>query len=113
MRMPMIAKIVQTAKQRVKAIVDIHNALAGWPADMDCVFLITDMASPGPDKVVPIHRWGLKTKSRWSGHACTKVRGLPDQRLCCGRPSLDTEFVASWPAKNKARTVPVAGSYCL
>jgi hypothetical protein len=58
MRMPMIAKIVQTAKQRVKAIVEIQSAFAGSLADMDCDFSMTDMASPRPDKVVPIHRCG-------------------------------------------------------
>ncbi|WP_167358496.1 hypothetical protein [Rhizobium aethiopicum] len=59
----MIAKIVQTAKQRVKATVEIHSALAGSLADMGCAFSMADIASPRPDKVVPIHCWGLKQKA--------------------------------------------------
>jgi hypothetical protein len=70
--MPMIAKIVQTAKQMVKAKVDIHRATAGACAGTGC--LISDMASPWPDKVVPLHLEGEKRKAAGQGHAKRTVR---------------------------------------
>jgi hypothetical protein len=49
----------------VKAKVDIHKAEADSLADKGCLF--SDMASPRPDKVVPLHLGGEKQKSRWPG----------------------------------------------
>ncbi|WP_139052553.1 hypothetical protein [Rhizobium phaseoli] len=73
---------------------------------------MTDMASPWPDKVAPIHRWGLKTKSRWSGCACTRCAKYPDQRLCWGRPPLDADFMVFWERLAGPYTALIAIDLC-
>jgi len=70
------------------------------------------MASPWRDKVVPIHRWGLKTKSRWSGCACTRRAKYPDQRLCWWRPPLDAEFMVFCERLLRPHTALIAIDLC-
>ncbi len=51
--MPMIAKIVQTAKQMVKAVVEIHSARCGASAGNGGVWLKAGIASPCANDVAP------------------------------------------------------------
>jgi hypothetical protein len=76
------------------------------------------MASPWPDKVVPLHLGGLKNKkplvrSFPRGTEGGRVRKKPDQRLCWWRPSLDADIVTRRPTERKAIGVPVRQAFDL
>ncbi|MGV1793711.1 hypothetical protein ACQZ6J_25265 [Rhizobium sp. A37_96] len=64
---------------------DTHKALAGSPADMDCAFSEKDMASPWPDKVVPINRW-VKNKKPLIRTRTTRCTGYPETAALLGAP---------------------------
>jgi hypothetical protein len=60
----------------VNAKVDIHKAVPGSLADKDC--LLSDMASPRPDKVVPLHL-GIENKkplARCTRHGYVHAHGI-------------------------------------